>query len=555
METKVCKKCERSFQIESEDFDFYSKIKVPSPTLCVECRQQKRYIWRNERTLYRRECSKSKKSIVSIYSPESPFKVYDIHEWWSDSWDASQYGREFNFSRSFFEQFRELQLDVPRLALLSKNCTNSDYTNHASNSKDCYLSYTVFDSENVTHSSNVLPLKNSSDCYMVLGKSNENLYEVVDASGCYNCQYCLLVQDSFDCYYSFDLKGCSNCFLSYNLRGQSYYFMNEKCTKEEYEEKVKQFNLSSYKDRQKLYKLYEEIIFEKAYHRGMVIDNSINCTGSMISNSKNAKNCYDAKEVEDSKNIFMTTHKLRDSWDSYHIGINSELIYECHALVRCSNVHFTHLSYDNTNLTYCDSCHNSNELFGCVGIKKGAYMILNKQYTKEEYYDLKEQIIEHMRTIGEYGEFFPPELSPFAYNETQAQVYMPLTKEEAIQQGFTWKDNLPGTFGKGSIDEKDIPDSVHHTPETILSEIFTCTRSNKNFNITKQELDLLKKLNVPIPRLHHDERYKDRLLLRPSRTLYKTKCVITGEDLFTPYPPERQPKLIISDEVYKERVL
>ncbi len=42
--------------------------------------------------------------------------------------------------------------------------------------------------------------------------------------------------------------------------------------------------------------------------------------------------------------------------------------------------------------------------------------------------------------VYKYGEFYPPELSPWSYNETLAQEYFPLTKEEAISLGYRWKD-------------------------------------------------------------------------------------------------------------------
>ena len=41
---------------------------------------------------------------------------------------------------------------------------------------------------------------------------------------------------------------------------------------------------------------------------------------------------------------------------------------------------------------------------------------------------------------GEWGEFFPSSLSPFGYNETVASEYFPLSKEEALKQGFNWSD-------------------------------------------------------------------------------------------------------------------
>ena len=551
----TCQNCKNDFTIEPDDFSFYEKIKVPPPTFCPRCRQIRRYVWRNERTLYRRACDATGKSIVSIYSPDSPYKVFDIKYWWSDEWDPKTYGRDIDFSRPFFEQWRELQLSVPRIALLNKNCVNSDYCNHSNDSKDCYMSTTAFASENVMYSSNVIPLKNGSDCYKIYGKSNENLYECIDIHNAFNCQYCMQVSDSFDCFYSFDLKNCSNCFLSYNLRGQSYYFMNEKCTKEEYLKKVKEYDLTSYAVRQELYKKWLGIIFEKALQRGMLIDSSVDCTGSMIANSKNAHYCFDAEDMEDCKYDDFTIGGLKDSYDIYHVGVKAEQIYESHAIVRSSNVFFTHLSYDNTSIQYCDSCHNSNELFGCVGIKKGSYMILNKEYSKEKYFELKEKLIEYMKTTGEYGEFFPSEISPFAYNETQAQVYFPKSKDEVIANGFTWKDDLPGTYGKETIQPESIPDSIMDVPDSYIKEVFKCIRSGRNFNVPEFELAFYKRYNIPFPRLHPDERYKDRIALRPERKLYDGICAISKEPIKVTYSPKHRPKMIVSDEIYKKEVL
>lgn len=113
-QSKTCVNCKKDFTIEAEDFGFYEKIKVPPPTLCPECRQQRRYAWRNERNLYRRNCDLCQKSMVTIYSPNKPFKVYCTECWWGDGWDPASYGRDFDFNRPFFEQFGELQHEVPR---------------------------------------------------------------------------------------------------------------------------------------------------------------------------------------------------------------------------------------------------------------------------------------------------------------------------------------------------------------------------------------------------------------------------------------------------------
>ena len=57
--------------------------------------------------------------------------------------------------------------------------------------------------------------------------------------------------------------------------------------------------------------------------------------------------------------------------------------------------------------------------------------------------------------IYRYGEFFPSELSPFCYNETIAQEYFPLTKEEATEQGYKWKEKEERNYNI-DIKTKDI---------------------------------------------------------------------------------------------------
>ena len=81
-ENKICQNCKKYFVIESEDFNFYEKIKVPAPTFCPECRMQRRMAWRNERTLYKRKCLTPghNEEIFSIYAPEKKLNVVCAHE-------------------------------------------------------------------------------------------------------------------------------------------------------------------------------------------------------------------------------------------------------------------------------------------------------------------------------------------------------------------------------------------------------------------------------------------------------------------------------------------
>src|SRR3989344_4150904 len=136
---KTCKNCKKDFEIEQEDLNFYEKMKSPSPNYCQGCRMARRLCFRNERTLYKRTCSKSGKPIISIYPENTLFPVYDQHIWWGDEWEGLDYGQGYDLSRPFFDQWLELRNKVPRISMLNINSVNSDYCQNAEDMKNCYL--------------------------------------------------------------------------------------------------------------------------------------------------------------------------------------------------------------------------------------------------------------------------------------------------------------------------------------------------------------------------------------------------------------------------------
>ncbi len=554
-EKRICQNCKKDFIIEPDDFTFYEKIKVPAPTWCPECRQRRRYAWRNELILYRRNCDLCGKSTVTIYSPNKPYKVYCPACWWSDKWSALDFGVDFDFNHPFFEQFQQLQLKVPRIALLTKNSVNSEYTNHSNNNKNCYLSIAVFDSEDVLYSGEIIhPSKSVCDCYHI-EYGGQLIYECIHSDRCYQCQYGIFLRDCISCLYCYDCRGCQNCFLSSNLRNKQYYFLNRQYTKEEYKEKTKEFNLGSFAVRAKLYKDYIDLIKKNTIHRYAVIEKSNDISGNIIANSKRTHNAFEVSDMEDSKYSIVSTD-AKDSMDCYHYGYHCELNYECHALIHGYNILFTHLSYNNSHLQYCDNCHNSENLFGCVGMKQGKYAIFNKQYPGKEYHALRNKIIAHMKNTKEYGEFFPPQLSPFGYNETQGQVHEPLTKEKALNMGYKWEDQVSGTFGKETLKPEDIQDDIKDIKDFILKEALRCVKCGKNYNIVKAELDFYGHENIPIPRKCPNCRYLDRVALRLPRKLWHRKCMKPGctNEFETSYAPDR-PEIIYCEKCYQSEVI
>ncbi|MBI5411826.1 hypothetical protein HZA43_01475 [Candidatus Peregrinibacteria bacterium] len=160
---KICKITGKSFVITERDQAFYDKINVPYPEICHEERLKRRLVFRNTRTLYKRTCSRTGKSIISRYSPDAPFPVYHCDEWWKDDWFPPE--QEFDFNRPFFEQLRQLSDRCPRASLFNKRAYNSDYCNIADGLKDCYMTFVSFESRNLIHCQRVFMSSDLVDCY------------------------------------------------------------------------------------------------------------------------------------------------------------------------------------------------------------------------------------------------------------------------------------------------------------------------------------------------------------------------------------------------------
>ena len=559
-EVKICKNCKKDFTIEPEDFNFYEKIKVPPPTFCPECRQQRRYAWRNERTFYRRECDLCGKSIVTMYSPNKSFKVYCIKCWWGDGWDPSSYGRDFDFSRPFFEQFQELQTLVPRIAVYNKTNINSDYTNHSGDCRNTYLSSCCFYDEDVLYSNWIMKSRSCVDNSYIY-EGGEKLYECIDSRKSYHCQFGFLIENCVDCFYCYDLHNCTDCFLSSNLRNKKYVLKNIQYSREDYLEKVKEYNLSSSKIRKDVYKEFLGLLENVSIHRYVISERNKNCSGNMLFNSKNVKDSFDSDHIEDSKYVFSAID-VKSSVDMYHIGWGTELAYEIHGSKGYYNCQFCHHSGNNRNMMYSDSCQDCADVFGCISVKNGEHMIFNKKYGKEEYALLREKIIEHMKKTREYGEFFPISISPFGYNETQGNYYMPIKKDDALARGWKWENQAPGIFGKETLKADQIPDSIEEISDQITKEVLACEDCKRNYNIVPDELTFYRNEIVPIPRKCPECRHKKRFAIRLPRRLWHRSCMCEkgnhGHDgkckieFETAYSPERKEKVYCESCYNKE---
>ncbi len=563
-EIKSCQNCKKDFTIETDDFSFYEKIKVPPPTFCPECRLQRRFSARNERTLYHRVCELCKKQIISMYSEDKNFPVYCHNCWWGDKWNPIDFRINYDFEKTFFSQFKKLLDKTPRPALIISNAKNCDYCNYFADGRACYLCFGSIDVENCLYGS---PYESKYCVDTYLARESEYCYECIDCEKLSHSIFSQECSNSLDLVYCFDCKNCQDCIGCVGLRGQKYNIFNKTYTREEYLDKKDKLLLDT---KEGLEKIKKEFLKLKATipHKFAVELQCKNVSGNNIIQSKNVHECFDVKRCDDQKYCI----RMIDGKDVYDANYCEfmELCYEYLGFWKTNQTKFSNTCGDSNELTYSDFCSGSHDLFACIGLRSKQYCILNKQYTKEEYEALVPKIIEHMNDmpyvdkkgrIYKYGEFFPSELSPFSYNETIAQEYFPLTKEEALKEGYSWKEKEERNY-QIDIKNEDIPNNIKEVDDSIINKVIECEHKGKcneqcteAFKIIPDELSFYKRMNLPIPHLCPNCRHYNRLKQRNPLKLWHRHCMKEGcaNEFETSYSPDR-PEIIYCERCYNQEV-
>ncbi len=551
----TCQQCSTEFEITTEDQQFLDmlsptvggvKLQLPPPTQCPPCRSRRRMAQLNQLNLHERKCDFTGSSIISNIRPELPYKVYEQEVWYSDKWDAIDYGRDYDFNKPFFEQWSELLKDVPRPNLFTgfefdENCT---YTNHAGKNKGCYLIFDSDENRDCYYSYSLNGCEDCLDCFRV--RKSQLCYQCIDCVQCYGSSY---LQDCDNCSDSMFLKnctGCKNCLMSSNLTNKEYYVENKQVTPEEFATIKAMMGsddaLKSARERFEALKLE----FPQKFTHGLQNEDVL---GDYLVRCKNAKHCFDSEELWDCRHVAQGFMPLKNCMDIHECG-DGEMLYECsvagYGIHGCLFCNYT-LAQMN-DLMYCSLCPHSKNCFGCVGLNRKEYCILNKQYTKEQYEELVPKIVEHMRIAKEWGEFFPVNTSVFSYNETLANDYYPMTQEDVLAQGWTWYDE-PKKDNQYMGSPVEFGDTITEITDDICKQILTCEVSDKLYKIIPQELAFYQKMNIPLPRRNFFQRHQERMALRNPRVLHARQCSKCSKDIQTTYAPER-PEQVYCEECY-----
>ncbi|MCE9585147.1 hypothetical protein K8Q94_00800 [Candidatus Nomurabacteria bacterium] len=550
----ISKHCQGEFTIEPDDFVFYKKIKVPPPTFCPECRTQRAMVWRNETTLYSgNKCNLCNKSVLTMYNPKSDFIIYCNSCYRGDKWEPRDYAMDYDFSKSFFEQFEDLMRKVPKNALYNTSgaglIVDSPYNNCVGGLKNCYMCFNSANLEDCMYSRGVTRSKEVLDSYFC--KKIENCYEAINTYNSVNSFWIQNSNDILDSIFLYDCANVSNCLGCVNLRNKSFCILNEQYSKEEYFSFLNKIK-GSYSNLENFRNQFISLTKSLPKRANQNIK-TMDCVGDYLTECKNVKHGFEVMNSEDCKRIYFG-RDIKDSRGTIGYGIKSELLLECVSTGYTSRAIGCWACELSQDLEYCVSCFPSNKnLIGCDSMRNSQYCILNKQYSKEEYEKIKIHINEELTVLGVYGLMLPSEISPFSYNETLAQDNYNLSEEEVLKEGFVWEKDIQMTSGKETADINSLVDNINETSEDICKEILACIDCNRNYKITEQEFYFYKNKIIPVPRKCFYCRHQSRIVKRGSLRFDKEICNKCNIDIYTNLNP-KDGDIVYCEKCYQQKV-
>ncbi|MDP2624795.1 MAG: hypothetical protein Q8P27_01270 [Candidatus Peregrinibacteria bacterium] len=319
-----------------------------------------------------------------------------------------------SLATDFIRDLEALQRTVPRLGMINVNSENSDYCTHSDRNKDCYLLFAANFNRDCLYGGIVLTSEDCVDCECI--DHCRFCYMCVDCENCYDCRYGQNLRGCSECFFCYEGVGSTNCFGSTNLRQAQYVWFNEQLTRDEYEKRLAAFDFSNRQHiEDALARLEEEKI--RVPHVYSHQFKTENCIGDYMTNSKGCFACFNVHGSED--NFYMIDcWNTRDSADGM-FSDGSELCYECFSYgLETYNCNFSNYIRTSTDLEYCELVFNCKSCFGCIGLQRKEYHILNVPYSPEEYAGKIKEIKDSLKEEGLYGNYHLP--STYRLEDTAA---------------------------------------------------------------------------------------------------------------------------------------
>ncbi len=532
--------CEERFDIAAEDIKFLKMFHVSAPNYCPTCRRIRRLTHMGYSQLFKRKCDvpNHTESIISIFSEECPFFVYDYKYFIGDEFDPFSFGYEYDKKISPMKQLLEFRKNFPVPSFLNRNPSsiNSDYSNGGRDLKNGYFVMACYHVEDAWYSLMISRSRNIMDSYAI--NNSEFVYESISSDHLYKSSFIYFSSNCTDSMFLFDCRNCTNCFGCVNLRNAQYQVFNNQLSKEEY----KRFIKTSYPFSRKFLKENKEKFWKLVKNlpmNGPRILASNNVFGVKITNSKNLFNVTDAHNSENIRHSDGASSH-RDSMDFLYSGGNSSLLYmNTNIGSQSSRVKFSISSKFCIDCEFVFNSKNLNNCFMCFGLQDKSYCIFNKQYDEGEYFKIVDQIKTEMLERGEYNDGPGFEFSAQAYNFSIGQNLYPLTSKQIKDfGGYLAKEPETNVGDLEILNLKQLPQTINEVTDDILEKAIRCEISGRPFRIISSELSFYRRIGIPLPTVHPSIRMDNRWKFSPTGKKYKTTCVKCKKEMESLFDPK-----------------
>lgn len=313
------------------------------------------------------------------------------------------------------QAFLALQERSPRACLYQVVNQNSAYTNFTDGCKNCYLISNAFNNEDTYFGRNLSFNRDCIDCDYC--HHCELCYDCVNSLHCYNGNLLQDCENCTDCTLGYDLKGCHDCFACVGLRQKEFHIFNRPYTKEVYVAECAKWRAAMKFEQGKSTTLqYFDTLKRQVPRKFANIRQSELVIGDYITNSKNLFYCFDADDSQDCSYCY----EIKKSTDCYDVAVGEFMVgnYECQSAWKLQNSKFCNTCWESSDLEYCDQVFRSQYCFFCCYLNHKEFHILNKPYTKEEYFKTVAAYKYRLKTAGLYGRWQIP--SPYPVKDTRA---------------------------------------------------------------------------------------------------------------------------------------
>ncbi len=529
---RVCPISGATWTLTADDIDRCREWNVPPPVLAPLMRLKELAGWGAGIDLWWKPHALTGKAILSGIHPDAPSPVMTDKEWYEKDWGA-EHPLEVDLTKSILEQTRPLFERVPYPSLSAHGSDNSVGCGMVE-CVDCYMAFGTKSTKDSWYMIRNSYCELMMDCVYMLRA--ENVFTSAKSVGCNTCMQVFECNKCLRSAFLFDCQNCEDCFCSSNLRRKQYVFQNQQLTKEEYQKRMSEIDLSSTMQFEQWRSSFRQLVREKTIWPENFSVNVQECVGEGMMDCLNCSGFLmaNAKDIVDGWNIFDSDHL-----DTVVISYNSNDCYYTSVALNAHNAKFSFVADYSSNCEYAMNCYNCEYCFACVGLQRKRYCILNKQYTEEEYWTKLDEIKCAMLDRGEYGKFFPANLSPLGVKYGYAYVLAPFTADELQKIGGRDDDPVAGmrfapydvNAPTSNVDE--VPDRIADVGDEWVGKQFFDAQANRRFSVNKAELDYRKAHSYPFPRRHYTARLKDLVASCNGPIQEKTHCAKCQAEIMT----------------------